>query len=520
LYNGLQFAGVPSFVECADSGNTTGTCADTKICVLDGTTHVDVILKLNPDSSIVAAVNPEFLHTNFISGFCNVIAAEQFDLAETLVRDLGYTGDYGYGSSIHSKEPLCIVTRDDDQQFSDFVNWVMEILISAEEGQISQDRAAALKDVAFFGPTFKGMARDAVAAVGNYGEIYERNLERLLPRSDTNSINDGSNGGIIYALPFGSLTAAGPGPANGGTLEKILDRGFLKCGVSTRVIFAQQNDGTWSGFDIDFCKALSAAIFDGVTDTIEYTDLSASERFVALADGDVDVLSRLTTVTLERDVNETATGQGFNFAQPNFYDGMLFGGIPPYGSCADDLTIIGGSCQDISICVNAGTTFESVVKTIFPERVVVFRDGDALEGLSDGACNVIAGGVTDVSQTSVRNAGYTGAYETGSGRYSKDPLAMVTRQDDVQWSKFVFWIVSALFYAEEEGISSEDADAMPEVSLFGEEFRNMFVNAVAAVGNYGDIYDRSAQEEVSRGGLNELNVFLANPQFYPLPGIL
>lgn len=80
---------------------------------------------------------------------------------------------------------------------------------------------------------------------------------------------------------------------------------------------------------MDFCRALSSALFNGVTDTVVYTDLPASERFQALQDGTVDVLSRLTTVTLSRDVKETATNVGFQFSQPNFYDGLTFGGIPP-----------------------------------------------------------------------------------------------------------------------------------------------------------------------------------------------
>jgi hypothetical protein len=89
------------------------------------------------------------------------------------------------------------------------------------------------------------------------------------------------------------------------------------------------------GFDVDFCRAVSAAIFNGVTNTVVYTDLPASERFQALQDGDVDVLSRLTTVTLSRDVLEPNTGVGFSFSQPKFYDGLTFGGIPPYVSKAE-----------------------------------------------------------------------------------------------------------------------------------------------------------------------------------------
>jgi hypothetical protein len=83
------------------------------------------------------------------------------------------------------------------------------------------------------------------------------------------------------------------------------------------------------GFDVDFCRALSAAIFDGVTHTVVYTDLPASVRFQELQEGKVDVLSRLTTVTLSRDVKEPATGVGFQFSQPNFYDGLTFAGVPP-----------------------------------------------------------------------------------------------------------------------------------------------------------------------------------------------
>lgn len=85
----------------------------------------------------------------------------------------------------------------------------------------------------------------------------------------------------------------------------------------------------WTGLDVDFCKAVSAAIFNGVTSTIVYTDLPATERFVALQNGNVDVLARITTLTLERDVFEPNAGAGLTFSQPNFYDGLSFGGIPP-----------------------------------------------------------------------------------------------------------------------------------------------------------------------------------------------
>lgn len=129
--------------------------------------------------------------------------------------------------------------------------------------------------------------------------------------------------------------------------------------------------------------------------------------------------------------------------------------------------------------------------------------------------------MVDVSLTSIRLAGYDGSYQTGSSRYSKDPLALVTRQDDPQWSKFVYWIVAGIFYAEEEGIDqSNAASLMPEVTLFGSMYSNMLIDAVGAVGNYGEIYSRQAQADVPRGGLNEVNELLSGPQHYPLPGVV
>jgi general L-amino acid transport system substrate-binding protein len=273
---------------------------------------------------------------------------------------------------------------------------------------------------------------------------------------------------------------------------------------------------------VDFCKAISAAIFNGTTDTVEYLDLPASSRFVALADGDVDVLSRLTTATLSRDILEPDAGVGFSFSRPNFYDGLTFGGIPPFAGCADSLDVISTSCRDLLICVIEGTTFESRLKILFPDRFVIPQESVELSvnALVTGDCNVIAGGVVDVSLTNIRLAGYEGSYQTGSIRYSKDPLALVTRQDDVEWSNFVFWIVSSIFYAEEAGITSAAPNDMPLTSLFGPLYVDMFRLAVGAVGNYGEIYKRQAEQDVPRGGLNELYGISSGPLHYPLPGVI
>ena len=188
------------------------------------------------------------------------------------------------------------------------------------------------------------------------------------------------------------------------------------------------------------------------------------------------------------------------------------------------LTFPSSTCRDLTICVAAGTTFEAVLRQFgVPEsNLVLLQAGDILgEGLSSGSCNVIAGGVSDVSATNVRNAGYSGEYSTGNKVLSKDPLALVTLPDDPQWSAFVFWIVQAIFFADEEGISSSTAGfSLPQTNLFGPSNHRMLRDAVAAVGSYDEIYNRHVRPELGpRSGLNQRNKAPLGPQHNARPGI-
>jgi general L-amino acid transport system substrate-binding protein len=251
LYNGLQFGGVPEFVACTDNITISeGFCDDLKVCVLDGTTHVDIVAEKFPTVQIISAVASEYLYTNFLSGSCNVIAGEQFDIAESILRNRGYTGDYDYGIEIHSKEPLCMVTRADDAEWSDFVNWVLQALLAAEDVGIIQQTADLIAETDAFGEgsEFALAFRYAVRAVGNFAEIYLRTLEAILPRPVADTINKGDTG-LIYSFPFGNLDVVGSNPESGSTLAKIQARGFLQCGISKRVIFANFDEATqtWDG---------------------------------------------------------------------------------------------------------------------------------------------------------------------------------------------------------------------------------------------------------------------------------
>lgn len=143
-----------------------------------------------------------------------------------------------------------------------------------------------------------------------------------------------------------------------------------------------------------------------------------------------------------------------------------------------------------------------------------------VRGLGTGECNVIAGGLVETALSNVRNIGlYYGPYERVRGLFADDPLALVTTQDDHQWSSFVFWVVSAMFYAEEQGISQQTSSRMPEVGLFGPEYVSMFQDAVGAVGSYHDIYERHVEQIIPRDGLNRLSTIPLEYQHYPIPGL-
>lgn len=170
--------------------------------------------------------------------------------------------------------------------------------------------------------------------------------------------------------------------------------------------------------------------------------------------------------------------------------------------------------------MNKGTTTIVRTQELFPEANIVPMDTgvSAIQGLVSGECNALAGGSHDIARESVFQYGTVLDYEIGSTRYSKEPLAIVTRMDDPVWSDFVYWVLEALFIAEERGITQATAENMPQTNLFGSLFRNMLQNAVSAGGAYNELYSRNLEVIVPRAGLNMLNTG-SQPQFYPLPGL-
>jgi general L-amino acid transport system substrate-binding protein len=314
------------------------------------------------------------------------------------------------------------------------------------------------------------------------------------------------------ALAFGAA-----GAADAQTLKTVQDRGKLLCGVSQGIAgFSIKDDkGQWSGFDVDFCRALAAAIFNDPS-KVEYAPLSAAERFDALKDRKIDVLSRNSTWTLGREEES-----GVVFAGVTYYDGQAF--MTPKASKATSALELDGA----KVCVQKGTTSEPNAKDFFETNHVNYEivEGDTVADIVasylSGKCNVLT---TDESQLFALRSQFPkpGEHMILPDVISKEPLGPVVRQDDMQWLNLVKWVNYALIDAEEMGVSSKTIDEAlksekPAVKrLVGTEgdlgkplgLSNAWAaNAIRAVGNYGEIFDRNVGAHTRLGiprGLNEL----------------
>ncbi|KAL3916111.1 MAG: hypothetical protein SGARI_008028, partial [Bacillariaceae sp.] len=168
------------------------------------------------------------------------------------------------------------------------------------------------------------------------------------------------NGGAGPGNTFAPLDPNGDAPSLDTTLGRIYNEGVLRCGVpADQPGFAYRNPDTdrMEGFDADLCRAVASAIFgpENLEYRIEFTPVTAFDRFQDLSDGKFDVLSRTTTHTMEREVLEPVSGDGFDFTIPYLYNGVQFAGVPEFVACADNATST-GACSDTKICAQDGTT--------------------------------------------------------------------------------------------------------------------------------------------------------------------
>ena len=319
--------------------------------------------------------------------------------------------------------------------------------------------------------------------------------------------------GILGAAAFGVMASA----ASAGTLDDVKAKGFVQCGVNTALagFSAPDDKGEWTGLDVDFCRAVAAAIFGDGT-KVKFTPLSAKDRFTALQSGEVDILSRNTTWTISRD-----TALGLNFAGVTYYDGQGF------MINAQKLPGVNSTLQlsGASVCVQSGTTTELNLADYFKANnleynpVVFEKVEEANAAYDSGRCDAYTTDQSGLYAIRLTLAA-PGDHVVLPEIISKEPLGPAVRQGDDQWFDVVKWTYFALLNAEELGITQANVEEMknspnPEIKrVLGVEAETKIgtdlgltndwvVNIIKATGNYGEIFENNVGSgsplKISRG---------------------
>jgi len=305
--------------------------------------------------------------------------------------------------------------------------------------------------------------------------------------------------------------------ASAQTLKTVKDRGMLNCGSNGTLAGFGLPDaqGNWAGLDVDFCRAIAAAIFNDPK-KVKFVPLSAKDRFTALQSGEVDVLARNTTWTSSRD-----TSLGLNFTGVNYYDGQGF--VVRKALKVNSALELNGA----SICVQQGTTTELNLADYFRSHNMQMKSvtfataNEAVKAYDAGRCDAYT---TDASALYAERLRLANANDhiILPEIISKEPLGPVVRHGDDQWFDVVKWTLFGMLDAEELNVSSKNIDEMlksnsPEIKRlvgtegnFGEQLgltKDWAVRIVKHVGNYGESFERNVGQgsplKIDRG-LNRL----------------
>ncbi|MBF0355593.1 MAG: amino acid ABC transporter substrate-binding protein [Alphaproteobacteria bacterium] len=288
----------------------------------------------------------------------------------------------------------------------------------------------------------------------------------------------------------------------GATFDAVKARGSLNCGVHTGLagFGAPDDKGNWAGLDVDVCRAVAAALF-GDAKKVKYVPLTTQQRFTALQSGEIDMLSRNTTLTSQRD-----TELGLNFGPTNFYDGQGF--LVPKKLNVKNAKELNGA----TICVLPGTTTELNLTDYFRANkmdfkpVVIEKQDELAAAFFAGRCDAITSDASQLASIRSAQASNPDDYVILPELISKEPFATGVRHGDDQWFDLVKWVVYATFEAEEKGITSANIDSFkgktdPTVKrLLGETpglgkalgvSESWAYDVIKQVGNYGESFERN-----------------------------
>src|SRR6185369_3415018 len=288
----------------------------------------------------------------------------------------------------------------------------------------------------------------------------------------------------------------------GKTLDSIKQKGQVSCGVHTGLAGFSQADsqGNWSGIDVDYCKALAAAVL-GDASKVKYVPLTAAQRFTALQSGEIDVLSRNTTWTLTRDAS-----LGINFIGVVYYDGQGF--LVPAKSKVKSAKQMKGA----TVCVQSGTTTEKNMTDYsrankLDLKPVVFEKIEAATGAYfSGRCAAFTTDASGLASVRNKEAKNPADHVILPELISKEPLGPAVRRGDDEWFAIAKWVLFGLIESEEYDITQANVEKLAAEStdpvvmritgksedtgkLLGLE-KDWMVKAVKAVGNYGEMFER------------------------------
>ncbi|MGH8430873.1 MAG: amino acid ABC transporter substrate-binding protein, partial [Solimonas sp.] len=290
--------------------------------------------------------------------------------------------------------------------------------------------------------------------------------------------------------------------------------GFVQCGVTTGVagFSAPDAQGQWRGLDVDVCRAIAAAVL-GDAAKVRYTPLTAQQRFTALQSGEIDVLSRITTVTFQRDIQ-----LGIEFPVIAWYDGTGF--LVRRALNVKSVKDLNGA----TICIQPGTSTELDIADYFRKNrltftpVVIERLEEATNAYFAGRCDAASQDLSSLAAVRAR-APQPADHVLLPELISKAPLGPGVMPNDLRWTEIVRWSVYTMINAEELGLSSATIDAAltsddPSLERFVGKtggFGDMLgldsawaFRIVKQVGNYGESFERNLKPLGIERGLNRL----------------
>ncbi len=297
-----------------------------------------------------------------------------------------------------------------------------------------------------------------------------------------------------------AAAAALAAPARADVLDDVKAHGVLKCGVTLAApgFSAEDNAGKRTGFDVDLCKAIAAAVLEDDS-KIQLVPMDLKTAFAGLPTGAVDVLTHRFTWTQSRDVG------GLKFPKVMFFDGQGFAVTTK--SKANKIADL----NNATICTAQGSTSELIVADYFRAhklkyKIVTFASQEqAWDAFVAKRCDAA---INDRSGLAARLAKLPnrGDFKVLAETVSNEPIGPIVAQGQPRWEAVVRFVLNALVAAEESGVTQANVDEQknsqnPDVQRllgttgdFGAKLglnNDYAYKAIKAVGNYGEIWDRN-----------------------------